>query len=50
MKRISLTLSLFLLFTAQSVEANYTKNIEDEIKVYNVEKKVDDLILKYNVS
>lgn len=47
MKKIILTLAV-LIISIFSVHADYTKNINDEIKVYAIQKKVEKLLNTYS--
>lgn len=44
MKSLKVIISLILLFSYFSVSAQYQKNIEDEYKIYLMEKKVSDAL------
>ena len=46
-----LLVSIILLWfgSVNGASANYTRNINDEIKVFNIEKKVDKILSKYSI-
>jgi len=40
---------LFWFWSITTVSANYTKNINDEIKIFNIEKKLQNILKKYPI-